>query len=171
MYLVPWFYGFHLGDSPSLPGSGGYCGKHLGIPWNCNKWMDSSWLVPTHRTQCRDSKLKHTWSFFVLELQHEGQASGLAYIKKPIEVLSWDEGWWCHLCALPLPHSWMLVSSRAELAHSFGTPIFVPAAQGTLLNHMALVASRAYAFGFCGTVTNGEILLNQLPEHSNETLN
>lgn len=73
-----------------------------------------------------------------------------------------DEGQ-CHLCAHPLPYSQSVPSSRAGLAHSSGTPTFMAAAEGTPLNSMALVASRADAFGFHGTVTNGGILLNQPP--------
>ena len=92
---------------------------------------------------------KNTY-LLVLKLQHEGQASGLAHIKKPTEVLSGDEGQWRYLCAHPLPYCRSLLSSRAGLAHSSGTPTFMAAAPGTLLNHMAPVASRLMLVGFRG---------------------
>lgn len=56
------------------------------VPWGCNNRKDSPWqaITPRHKT---NSRLKHTSSRFVkeayllvLELQPEGQDSGLAHI-------------------------------------------------------------------------------------------
>lgn len=50
-----------------------------------------------------------------------------------------------HHTDIPLPHSRFLVSLIEELIHLSGTLTFATAAQGTLLNHLVLMA--------CGTYT------------------
>lgn len=50
----------------------------------------------------------------------------------------------CHLCTLLLLCYRLSVSSRKELVHSSGGLSLVAAAQGTPLDHMVLVASKAY---------------------------
>lgn len=50
------------------------------------------------------------------------------------------------LCTLPLPHFRSLVSPGKELVHLSGTLIFVTIAQGTPLDHLALVASATYVY-------------------------
>ena len=57
---------------------------------------------------------------------------------------SWDRSQWM-TCCIPLPsHFRWLVSPRKDLVHLSSTLIFVTTLQGTLLDHLALAASRIY---------------------------
>ena len=62
-----------------------------------------------------------------------------------MEMLSGNRGQWTpSLCSPSTLVQLALVSPRKEFIHSSGTLIFVTAAQGTTLDHQALVASGAY---------------------------
>ena len=65
-----------------------------------------------------------------------------------------------------LPHSSLLAPLRKYVEHFTGTLKFVGAAQGTLLDGPALVASEAFTHRPCRTVPNGEKVLNWLPTQS-----
>lgn len=82
-------------------------------------------------------------SLLVLKHQPKGQASHLPHTSRsPLEhTPPTDETCRCHPGTLPLPHSRAPVSPGRELLHVSGVPIFVAAAQGTALCHLALVAS------------------------------
>lgn len=81
----------------------------------------------------------------VLELQHEGNTTDLAYIYRSMELLSRNVGCGCHLGFLPF--SRLPVSARKEVYTCLETPV----AQETPLDHLALVTSRAYALWFQST--------------------
>lgn len=98
---------------------------------------------------CTESRLRHIPGpsvkevcLFVLELWFEGNTSDLAHIYWPVELLSSNGGCGCHLGYPPFPS--LLVSHRKELCTSLKPPV----SQGIPPDHLALVASRAYA---CGT--------------------
>lgn len=68
------------------------------------------------------------------------------------------------LHSLSLSCSRLPVSPGKELVHSSGTLIFVAVTQGTLVDYLALVASRAYAHRSHRTIINRECLTSYHPK-------
>lgn len=115
---------------------------------DCNR--DSSWLATIPRAQCKKQSETHhqflrtkpvclSWSFRLrgrLQVWHTSR--GLPRCFPGMEAGG------CHLCTLLLLCYRLSVSSRKELVYSSGGLSLVAAAQGTPLEHMALVASKAY---------------------------
>lgn len=78
---------------------------------------------------------------FVLGLQPEGQASGLAHSEWPMELLLRNAVGECCCGALPPPCSSLPVSLRNELTHLSEAFVFVTAIHGTPSDPVALVVS------------------------------
>lgn len=89
-------------------------------------------------------------TLLVLKLQTEGQASGWAltgYGAALKECMLWKPS----SCS-PSSCFSLLVSPRKETIHLTEAPKFANAAQGTPPDYLALVVSRAYAFGHLRTI-------------------
>lgn len=132
---IPQFSGCHLGDTPWQPGSGGQ-GACVSGSYQIVIIRETflGCLSPPHRQQTKTHSslfVKRAY-LFVLELQPEGQASGLLQMWKFPEAHTGDIGGWIPSSTLPLPCSSLLESLRKEFIQSFGTPIFVTAIKGYL---------------------------------------
>lgn len=138
MYLVSGFCGWCPEDTPWLLGTGHQNGLHSWFPQDCSNQRSSYWHATTpralHRQQNeafsfhRNLSVK-TYTLFVLELQTEEQAWGLAHISWPTGLLSGSVDCGCHLSTLPLTYSTSLISLRKELMLSSRATIFVIATQ------------------------------------------
>ena len=161
-YLVPWilrlvpqFLRLPPRNASWLSSTGGQWDLYSWVSWDCNKWRDSSWPAITHRAMC--TQQKHTPSLsvkeaylFSPELRLRGRLMMWHTSRSLLRYTVGTEAGWCHLCALPLPHSSSPVSPGKELIHSFGTPMFMTATQGKPLDHLALVARGTYTWGPTG---------------------
>lgn len=125
---------------------------HSCIPQDCGNHKDSFIKNTTHRALHRMQTKAHSWAFLkkaylhVLELQYEGNTSYLAYIHRPMELFSRNVGCGCHIGFLPF--SRLPVTVRKEVYTCLETLV----AQVIPTDHLALVASRAYACGSKGLI-------------------
>ena len=99
---------------------------------------------------------------FIFKHWTEGQASNLTQIWGATDILSKDGGWQASSLHSPSASFQLAGISQKGTSTPFGILIFVAAAQRTTLDHLALVASRAYTCGSHRTVTNRKRVLAQL---------